>query len=415
MLLFNLKFIPTFVTSLLITQLLEASTTETIFVKYPNKYFIESGSFVGDGIQMAINAGFKIIYSIELKESFYENNLLRFAFYPFVKSLLGDSTDMLPIVLKEIDAPATFWLDGHYSGSDTAKGSSNTPLLAELNHISHHPIKTHTILIDDIRQFGTKEMDFITLEDVLEKIRSINPNYEFIYEDGYKPGDVLVAIVQSEQLNKNNFSPSEKPFNDLKKDIVNYLKDSWCSQEKTNLLMDLILFNQPEICVEIGVFSGSSILPVAATLKYLNYGVVFAIDAWSNQEMTKNMEDNDPNKSWWSSINMAEIKKSFEQMVNSWELQSFCKIIHNSSQIAANEIDNIDFLHLDGDYSENGSLEDVLLYFPKVKQNGYILISNLHMLSNKKYSKQKAFALLFKDCEVIRRIENGNAVLLRKL
>jgi hypothetical protein len=71
-------------------QALEATTTSEVFAKYPNKYFVESGSFVGDGIQAAIDAGFKHIYSIELKQSFYENDCLRFAFYPFVKLFLGD-------------------------------------------------------------------------------------------------------------------------------------------------------------------------------------------------------------------------------------------------------------------------------------------------------------------------------------
>jgi hypothetical protein len=94
-----------------------------------------------------------------------------------------------------IDAPATFWLDGHYSGAGTAKGKTNTPLLQELDHIGSHHIKTHTILIDDVRQFGTQEMDFITLDEVVEKVRSINPNYKFLFEDGFIPNDVLVAVV----------------------------------------------------------------------------------------------------------------------------------------------------------------------------------------------------------------------------
>ncbi len=177
-------------------QFLEASTTKETFVKYPNKYFVESGSWVGGGIENALAAGFKHIYSIELKPSLYERCCVQFAPYPFVKLFLGDSADVLPLILKEIDAPATFWLDGHYCGSNSAKGAFNTPLLAELEHISQHPIKTHTILIDDIRQFGTAEMDFITLEQVIEKIRTINFNYEITYEDGYIPRDVLVASIK---------------------------------------------------------------------------------------------------------------------------------------------------------------------------------------------------------------------------
>ncbi len=194
---FNLKIAATAIFTLLRLYSLDAYTTKETFAKYPNEYFIESGGFFGDGIQMAIDAGFKKIYSIELKPAFHENNCLRFASYPFVNLVLGDTTDMLPVVLRKIDAPATFWLDGHYSGPGTARGKTNTPLLTELEHIAQHHIKTHTILIDDIRQFGTSDMDFITLDEVVEKIRSINPDYEFLFEDGYISNDVLVAIVRN--------------------------------------------------------------------------------------------------------------------------------------------------------------------------------------------------------------------------
>ncbi len=178
------------------SQSLEAYTTKETFARYPNKYFVESGSWVGGGIENALAADFKHIYSIELKQSLYEYCSLKFASFPFVKLFVGDSAEILPLILEQIDAPATFWLDGHYCGSNSAKGASNTPLLAELEHISQHPIKTHTILIDDIRQFGTAEMDYITLEMVIEKLRSINPDYEILFEDGYIPGDVLVAVVR---------------------------------------------------------------------------------------------------------------------------------------------------------------------------------------------------------------------------
>ncbi len=39
-------------------------------------------------------------------------------------------------------------------------------------------------------------MDFITLEQVIEKIRAINSDYEIAYKDGYIPRDVLVASIK---------------------------------------------------------------------------------------------------------------------------------------------------------------------------------------------------------------------------
>ncbi len=175
----------------------EAVTTKDVFAKYPNKYFIESGTCRGDGVKMALEGSFEEIYSIELSPQLYRMCDHMFAKIPKVHILFGDSTNVMPELLKTIDAPATFWLDGHYSWNQTARGDTNTPILQELENIRNHHIKTHTILIDDVRQFGTVEFDFIELEEIIEKILEINPNYTIYYEDGYVPNDVLVAVIQN--------------------------------------------------------------------------------------------------------------------------------------------------------------------------------------------------------------------------
>src|SRR5579862_3414123 len=188
------KIIP--VLLLLASSHLPATTTSEVFRKYPNKYFIETGSYEGDGIQNALEAGFQDIYSIELAPHCYEFVCLRFQFLNNVHIFYGDSSYVLGDLLKKIDAPATFWLDGHYSSGKTARGEQNTPLLKELAAIQEHPIRTHTILIDDIRCCGTADFDFISLEEVIRIIKTINPQYLISYEDGHFPRDVLVAHLQ---------------------------------------------------------------------------------------------------------------------------------------------------------------------------------------------------------------------------
>ena len=153
-----------------IIPFLTATTTQQVFEKYPNAYFIETGSAMGDGIQKALDAGFQTIYSIELAPHYYLQCVERFKNQNQVHLMLGDSSEILETLLQKIDAPATFWLDGHYSWGNTARGKTNTPLLKELEAIRNHPIKTHTLLIDDVRQFGTVEFDFLELEEIIAKI-----------------------------------------------------------------------------------------------------------------------------------------------------------------------------------------------------------------------------------------------------
>ncbi len=209
---------------------------------------------------------------------------------------------------------------------------------------------------------------------------------------------------------------SNQEFVDVKDRVSHALKGSWCSQEKIDLLLALMLIEKPKICVEIGAFSGSSVLPVAAMLTYLNQGKIYAIDGWSNSTAIRNLAENDPNKAWWSTVNMKEVQRSFRILMNSFKVQNYVQEIALASDDAVSLIpDEIDFLHLDGDYSEIGSLKDVELYIPKVKEGGYILYSNLFTMINGKQPKLKAFCALLENCEIVTEIENDNAILFKKL
>lgn len=176
-------------------QEVSAITTSDVFRMHRKRIFIESGSYRGDGIQNALDAGFEEIYSIELSPYLYEYCCNRFDGNPNVHLYLGDSSEVLKLILSKISEPATFWLDGHYSWGETAKGLTNTPILSELSHIAEHSIKTHTILIDDVRQFGSMEFDYVNLNEIIKALLNINGNYIFYYEDGYQKNDVLVADI----------------------------------------------------------------------------------------------------------------------------------------------------------------------------------------------------------------------------
>ena len=112
-----------------------------------------------------------------------------------VHIFMGNSGTILPKIIKQIptNKTITFWLDAHYSGGQTSFFEKKCPILDELNSIKEHIIKEHTILIDDMRLFGTEAHDNIQISEITDLILSINPNYKFTFE-----GDILVAEVQNE-------------------------------------------------------------------------------------------------------------------------------------------------------------------------------------------------------------------------
>lgn len=164
------------------------------FHAHPNNYFVETGCFNGDGIQKALQAGFPIIHSLDIDAGFLQNCRFRFQHYPQVHLWLKDSGKQLYEVIAGINEPITFWLDGH-NGVPSTDGSKNTPLLEELDQIKRHPIKTHTIMIDDMHCCETILFDYLTLADIIAKVLEINPNYIISFEPGGDEGEYPVNVL----------------------------------------------------------------------------------------------------------------------------------------------------------------------------------------------------------------------------
>lgn len=201
---------------------------------------------------------------------------------------------------------------------------------------------------------------------------------------------------------------------DLKSRVFQYLQNSWCTKEKANLLIDLIVLTSPDVCVEIGSFTGSTALPILKSLQYCGSGKLYAIDAWSCSEAIRGLPSSDINTRWWGTLDMVSIKAQFSNLLNAWSLNEYCRVMPMTSESAASGFSFIDFLHLDGNFSEEGALLDSKLYVPKVTSGGYILLSNVHIMIAKKPSKMKALTVLLDYCEVICEIDNGQTLLFRK-
>ena len=166
-----------------------------LFSKYPNQAFVETGTFHGQGVESALKCGFSEIRSIELYEQYARKAVEHFSEYPQVRIFQGASEDLLCEAIADIKTPITFFLDAHYSGEGTAKGERLCPLLKELEIIANHPLKTHTILIDDRRLMGTSEFEGITEQQVCDAIIKIHPAYNFSYDDGGLEEDVFRTDV----------------------------------------------------------------------------------------------------------------------------------------------------------------------------------------------------------------------------
>lgn len=175
-----------------------SAETLSKYRKYANA-FVETGTYLGQTCETAARLGFNPIHTIEVSLELWQQAENKFA-NTDIRCWAGDSIRVLPIILKYLNEPAVFWLDGHWSQGITSKGVKDVPLLEELETIKNHYIKNHTIIIDDVRLFGNEEdvVDWhdVTLERVESMLRDINPDYKIVREDGAFPNDILVAYVE---------------------------------------------------------------------------------------------------------------------------------------------------------------------------------------------------------------------------
>ncbi len=159
------------------------SEIDNIRQKYSLHILVETGTFLGDTIEF-FKPFFKKLYSIELAEDLARDAQQRFANDHHVRILQGDSGEVLKSLIKEIDEPALFWLDGHYSSEfflgdkfiKTGKGKKDTPIEEELNVILSSSIK-HLILIDDARLF-VGENDYPSLPQLKKLVARHNRAYQ---------------------------------------------------------------------------------------------------------------------------------------------------------------------------------------------------------------------------------------------
>lgn len=161
-------------------DLVKQKTVKEYARKFSIDTLIETGTYLGDMVD-AVKDTFGMIFSIELDEALYERAKKRFSKFDHISIVQGDSGEVLPVILADIKQPCLFWLDGHYSGGDTAKGSQETPILQELHYILTHDVEGHVILIDDARLF-TGQNGYPTIGEIRALISKEHPDWRFEIE-----------------------------------------------------------------------------------------------------------------------------------------------------------------------------------------------------------------------------------------
>lgn len=194
-------------------------------------------------------------------------------------------------------------------------------------------------------------------------------HYEYIIESKDVSGQIIAKSLALEAMNS---------------------LEGWCSKSKASVLIDLIFMFKPKVVVEIGVWGGKSLVPMAIAVRETHNGVVYGIDPWASASSVKGMEG--VNKEWWGKVDHEKVYEGLAESIHKLHLDSQIKLIKKESKDAP-KIPNIDFLHIDGNHSEEASYLDVCKWVPLVSKGGIIVFDDTTWGTTK-----RAVEFLDKNC-----------------
>lgn len=150
--------------------------------------------------------------------------------------------------------------------------------------------------------------------------------------------------------------------------------EGWCTNNKAAFLIDLVFMTNAKIVVEIGVWGGKSLIPMAYALKASSKGTIYGIDPWDNLESVEGMDG--ANYEWWLSVNHRKILEGLKTKISEFDLTEQIELVRTTSE-KAEPISNIDILHIDGNHSKKAAMLDVTKWVPLVRKGGFIIFDDV--------------------------------------
>jgi len=165
----------------------------------------------------------------------------------------------------------------------------------------------------------------------------------------------------------------------------------WCPKEKALKMASLVKPN--DVCIELGVYGGRSLLPLCLMTK----NKVFGVDAWS-KNASLDGENKKENDDWWSNVNYYEM---YNYTINLMKKHNCinCSLLRMTSEEAIGHFfdNSIDLIHQDSNHSEQISCLEVELYENKLKPGGFWVFDDTDWDTTKKAQErliEKNFVLI---------------------
>lgn len=168
-------------------------------------------------------------------------------------------------------------------------------------------------------------------------------------------------------------NPIDHTFNLITDELTHGGITGWCEIPKALELAAMVVALRPKVVVELGVWGGRSLLPMALACEAVDCGVVFAIDPWSAPASAEGYDA--VNADWWSKQPHEVVYQNFVAHVHRLGLANRVAIERAKSDDAAVP-EVIDGLHIDGQHSAQ-AVRDVQRWASHVRLGGITVMDDL--------------------------------------
>jgi hypothetical protein len=139
-----------------------------------HRIFVEAGTYKGETTAFFAPHADRVI-SVELHQGLFAAAEQRFAKDANVTIINGDSLVEIPKIVANCPTPPLVFLDGHFSGSGTAESEEMEPAESTLRRLADGTPPGTTVVIDDLRLFGSGRAGFPELDAITAAARAAFP------------------------------------------------------------------------------------------------------------------------------------------------------------------------------------------------------------------------------------------------
>lgn len=150
--------------------------------------------------------------------------------------------------------------------------------------------------------------------------------------------------------------------------------EGWCSPEKAIALASMVVALRPETVVEIGVFGGRSLIPMALACRAVGHGNVIGIDPWDKAVAIREYAGQPQHQKWWAELDIESIRTGFLNKMTGAGLANVVTIIRDESR-NVQPPNVISLLHVDGAHSET-ACKDTERFAPRVTAGGLVVMDD---------------------------------------